>query len=394
MDATTFDRITKLLGATPSRRATLGLIATIAAQLTNLPGGQEAEAKNKKKWSKKKRHKKKKHRDEPKGEFCGDRYCEKNQRCCGAQCVDPGECCERNSDCNPCELCNVGLCVPDPTKNGKACNGCLECVNGACGIPNDDFCPDGQKCRSGNGVCCPACVNDKCCPAGSACINPGLFSDNFCCDMVRNTPCGRNSDGTFRQCCSTFNERCVDGECVPKETCEGDLTAQGLCCPEGTVACAGLSGPFCAPAGHTCCGDASCDESQVCCDPSQSVCCAKGSCAEGQCCTGGRTVCDGKCVDTQTDRRHCRRCGWTCDAPGFDCCAGSCVNLMTDEENCGACGNVCNARGEVCVEGQCREICSLNQPPWQNACDDGIDHWCCPDGSTTCCRLSGQPHCC
>jgi hypothetical protein len=67
---------------------------------------------------------------------------------------------------------------------------------------------------------------------------------------------------------------------------------------------------------------------------------------------------------------------------------------MSDEENCGACGNACNPRSEVCREGECREICSLNQPPWQNPCDDGVDHWCCPDGSTQCCRLSGNPHCC
>jgi hypothetical protein len=393
MDDNAFDRLTIALGGSSPRRNALRLAAGAVASLI---GWSELDVrgkgKGKKKGNGKKKHKKKK-RDEPKGERCVDRYCDIGQRCCGGACVAPSECCERNSDCNPCERCELGRCVPNPDQNGTACNGCLECANGSCGIPNAEFCAEDQQCRA-NGECCPTCVNDRCCSAREACINPGPFNENFCCDAIENQPCGRNADGTYSDCCNLRTEECIDGECVLKPACEGDLTARELCCPDGQVPCTGPSGPFCAPAGHACCGDASCDASQVCCDPSQGLCCARGSCTGGQCCSGGRTVCDGECVDTQSDRRHCRRCGWTCDVPGFDCCAGSCTNLMADEENCGACGNACDPRGEVCVDGQCREICSLNQPPWQNACDDGVDHWCCPDGSTTCCRLSGRPHCC
>ncbi len=400
MDDITFDRIAVTVSAGWGRRSILGLLAgTAFGRLTSLSGLDEAEARdkkkggNKKKGNGKKHDKKKKKRDKPKGEPCGDGYCNQTQCCHLGQCVDRSLCCTANSDCNLCSRCEIGLCVPNPDMNGKACNGCLECANGACGIPNAEFCEDDQQCRP-NGECCPKCVNDTCCSAREACINPGPFNDNFCCDKVVNQPCGANEDGTFSECCNLRTEECVDGHCVLKPACEGDLTAQGLCCPNGQVACTGPSGPFCAPAGHKCCGDASCDSSQVCCDPSQGLCCARGSCGERQCCTGGMKSCQGTCVDTRTDRRHCGACDSWCDGPGLECCGGSCKTIQTDEENCGACGVACDARTQRCVDGQCREICSLNQPPWQNACDDGVDYWCCPDGSTRCCRLSGRPHCC
>ncbi len=324
MDDITFDRIARTVSAGWGRRSLLGLLAGAAVgRLTSFSGLDEAEARDKKKGGKKKgngkkHHKKKKKRDEPKGEPCGDGYCNQTQCCHLGQCVDRFLCCTANSNCNPCSRCEIGLCVPNPDMNGKACNGCLECANGACGIPNAEFCEDDQQCRP-NGECCPKCVNDTCCSAREACINPGPFNDNFCCDKVVNQPCGANGDGTYKKCCDLRTEECIDGECVLK--CEAGLTAPDLCCPSGEVPC-------------------------------------------------GDDCCDGECCDDE------------------------CVDLQTHPVHCGACGNACDERTERCFDGQCRDICSLNEPPWQNACDDGVDYWCCPDRSTTCCRLSGAPHCC
>ncbi len=288
-----------------------------------------------------------------------------------------------------------GLCEVDRSRNRVRCSDCLVCDDGACEIPNNEFCQDHQLCRPENGRCCEKCLNDRCCEIGEVCIKPVSSGPNSCCNTARNEPCGDNGDGTYRECCVSGVEECVQGTCELRIPCPGGrLSAQGLCCEGGQAPCWGPEGPFCPPPGHTCCGAASCDATQRCCDETRSLCCPIGQCAAGQCCNGGLKGCNGECVDTQTDKRHCGRCGFDCIAPGFDCCSGSCTNLMSDEENCGACGNTCNPLSEVCREGECREICSLNQPPWRNPCDDGVDHWCCPDGSTQCCRLSGQPHCC
>ncbi len=393
MDDSAFDRITKVLGVAPTRRTALGLAAGAAigglARLFAAPE-LESEAKGKKKGKGKKKKK-----QTPRGEQCGRVTCRLNESCCGGRCVDPFFCCNTTENCNGCQACVDGLCEVDPSRNGAKCADCLLCADGACEVPENEFCQDHQLCRPENGRCCEKCLDDQCCAIGEVCIKPGASGSNSCCNTAQNEPCGLNGDGTYRECCVSGVEECVQGTCELRIPCpSGRRSRQGLCCAGGEAPCWGPEGPFCPPPGGSCCGAASCDATQRCCDETRSLCCPIGQCAAGQCCTGDLKGCNGECVDTRTDKRHCGRCGFDCIAPGFDCCSGSCTNLMSDEENCGACGNACNPRSEVCREGECREICSLNQPPWQNPCDDGVDHWCCPDGSTQCCRLSGNPHCC
>jgi hypothetical protein len=203
------------------------------------------------------------------------------------------------------------------------------------------------ECPGDMNRCGQICVGgDECCPGEKDC-GGGCIREDECCPHDED-------------CCPHPNKTCPDDSCVP----------EGACCPGVEVACRSE------PDG----------------------CCLAGveECANDGCCplVGDQKVCDDECVDTSTNRLHCGKCNSWCDAPGFECCNGECKHLENDEENCGACGTVCDHRTEICFDGQCREICSLNQPPWQNACDDGIDHWCCPDRSTVCCRVSGQPHCC
>jgi len=289
MDGTHFDDMVRLLTKGGSRRGVMSLLVGVGfGGVASRLGRDGAEAKNnggKKKKGKGKKHKKKK-RDEPKGKPCGDGFCNQNQCCYLTHCIDKSLCCIRDNDCDACLRCENGLCVPDPTKEGKACKGCLECVNGACGIPNDEFCPDDHQCRSGSGECCATCINDKCCPSGSICINPGPFNENSCCDLSLNRACGNNGDGTFKECCNPRTEECVDGECVPK--CELGLTAQELCCPQGQVPC----------------GD---------------------DCCDGECC-------DGECVDTQTHPVHCGACGNACDERTETCFDGECRDICSLNE--------------------------------------------------------------
>lgn len=275
LDDPFIDRLTRLLGATPNRRITLGLAASIAfGILTGLLERDEAEAGKKKKGGKKKGKKPKNSGNQPpEGDFCGDRFCRPDQRCCGGECVDPSLCCTSNSDCNACSHCYLGQCVPDPAKNGTACAGCQECVNGACGVPNDAFCREDEICRHSTGLCCRKCQNGQCCPVGAICINPGVLSPNFCCNAELNQPCGDNGDGTFRECCSNANEECVNDTCVPKGECRsGGLSTESVCCPFGPPCNGGCCGE-----NEICGADGVCENPFVCprafCSNRDLVCC-------------------------------------------------------------------------------------------------------------------------
>jgi len=108
-------------------------------------------------------------------------------------------------------------------------------------------------------------------------------------------------------------------------------------------------------------------------------------------------VCDGACVDPQSDAEHCgacsteclaetvcvaglcrRPCGDDCHdpfeycagsfcecAPGLTDCAGACVDLDNDFEHCGLCNRECE-EDQACGEGQCQpQEC----PGFADACD-------------------------
>jgi hypothetical protein len=376
MDDISFDRLTKSLGVTATRRSALGLVTSaLSGGFAGLLGLDMADARNKNK--KKGKGKKKKGKSKPRGERCGAATCRPGQRCCGGECVAPDLCCQTTGDCNGCATCVGGVCVADPTKNGTQCSGCLECANGACGVPNDDFCDDGEICRSSTGICCPLCSNEQCCAVGERCINPGLLSPNFCCDAGLNEPCGDNGDGTYRECCSRRSERCHEGQCVPKDECPTGLAAEGLCCPDGRPPCPGKpgsDGPFCRPQQHeSCCGDTSCNALQDCCDPDEGVCCTRGRCAEGRCCTGNREICAGKCCPFG---QIC--CGSECCSE-FGCVNGTCCEM----DSCGAvdaANRICTGPNETC----CRtgpDISGYACPSveWGGAC--AADGRCCPEGT-------------
>jgi hypothetical protein len=186
------------------------------------------------------------------------------------------------------------------------------------------------------------------------------------------------------------NKRTCKCECT-RQQCSGgkefDAEACACRCPRGMRECRdGCVGP------DRCCpGDPPCPEDpKGCCHaPGLDVCTIDGCCRE----LDGMMACNNFCVDTKSNRNHCGSCEWQCNA-NQECCDGSCTNILTDEENCGGCGIRCDTRTQACSQGRCQDICSLNIGDYRNACDDGVDYWCCPDGSTRCCRLSGQPHCC
>jgi hypothetical protein len=81
-------------------------------------------------------------------------------------------------------------------------------------------------------------------------------------------------------------------------------------------------------------------------------------------CTTGQTLCDGACVNAQTDNNNCGACGrvcgggttcvtGTCRCPtGTTDCGGTCVATANDVNNCGTCGNRCGF-SQTCTSSVC-----------------------------------------
>jgi len=126
-------------------------------------------------------------------------------------------------------------------------------------------------------------------------------------------------------------------------------------------------GPECGALGQRCC--------------STSPACREGDCgANGFCvtCATSERLCDGRCVDLQSDNAHCGACGTACATDGSTVCArGQCIlsscptgrgdcnrdpadacetTLADSPSHCGTCGNACLATNgrPACVAGACQ----------------------------------------
>jgi hypothetical protein len=69
-------------------------------------------------------------------------------------------------------------------------------------------------------------------------------------------------------------------------------------------------------------------------------------------CPEGQARCGERCVNLQTNERHCGSCSNRCTSTQT-CCKGKCVNLQKNERHCGSCSNHC-PEGEECVGGVCQ----------------------------------------
>jgi hypothetical protein len=184
---------------------------------------------------------------------------------------------------------------------------------------------------------------------------------------------------------------------------------KALCCEEDEVCC----GDECCTDDSTCCGGTKC------CPPGKS-CCGDGCCPQDD---PDFACCDGVCVFTFDDIRHCGECGkpckWNeycrngtchcfrepCDAPcqpGATYCNGECVDTMTDPRHCGGCDNEPCGAGQVCHDGRCgcpptcpqgkncihndgslcvelpnRTDCHCGCPPDYEYCQHREGHWVC-----------------
>jgi hypothetical protein len=108
-------------------------------------------------------------------------------------------------------------------------------------------------------------------------------------------------------------------------------------------------------------------------------------------CGAAQVLCNGACINAQTDNANCGACGRACSA-GQVCSLGvcatscaaplttcattgdagstaSCADLANDRLNCGACGAACPP-GNICVNRSCQVSCAAGQTQCGGACVD------------------------
>ena len=113
--------------------------------------------------------------------------------------------------------------------------------------------------------------------------------------------------------------------------------------------------------------------------------------------------CEGVCVDSQHDPRHCGGCGASCPEAlvcvagecalacglGATACGQMCSVLASDPAHCGSCEHAC-APGVACVDGSCAPDCAAGEQVCGEQCvDTGKDEAHCGACDASC--PEGQP---
>ncbi len=409
--------------------------------------------------------------------------CPPTQVYCNGQCIDPFSsptycgatgACGLNGNgtagdaCSPVEDCVNGSCVC-PAQGEVECN--QACINP---LNTDAYCGATQGCGQGGvgtaGDACitgvETCINGLCvCPiagqlvCNGACIDP-LTDEAFCGATLA---CGVGGVGTAGDTCIAGVEQCLNGLCVCPIA--GQIVCNGVCidplADEGfcgaTLACGvggvGTAGDICIAGVEEClngsclcpvAGQIVCNN--LCIDPQtdETFCGATLACGVGgvgtdgntclavevclggtcQCPNAGDIICDGVCIDPDTNPLHCGAtlgCGLggvgligdqcditemcstgvcvpACPNANEVYCGTVCIDPLTDETFCGATpgcgfggvgtdGNICLPT-EECTAGNCQPICPVGQVACNGVCIDPLwdNNFC---GATYGCGLNG-----
>lgn len=258
------------------------------------------------------------------GESCGD-----NADCTSGYCVD-GVCCETScaEDCAQCDAAGTeGTC----TQSSEG-----ECAAATCVSPMklcDGQCVAASEC-CGCGGDTPVCDNGTCvarsqgdtCERDSEC-STGQCEDGRCCDVA--------CDGQCESCAVAGSL----GTCLPVNTprtpCGGTGACAGSC--DGTA----QNRKSCVfPSAATTCGDAAqCDDDTL---TTAAVCDGAGQCVEGSemSCTYGCRP-DGQAA-----------CATTCPSDQ-DLCDGTCVETESNPDACGSSCTECSGSKPLCEDGKC-----------------------------------------
>ena len=205
---------------------------------------------------------------------------------------------------------------------------------------------------------------------------------------------GGNSGGcVFDSECPTGYECTIEGQCAPVQDPSSQCSGTFSHCPGASALkeCVQLA----SDPGH--CG--ACDNA-----------CASGeNCISGSCTKDCDTMalCGTDCVNVKADNPlHCGACDNACNSGqictdgtcgcetgkcGDNCtlnlCQGACVDTQTDINNCGNCGNICKQGNTGCVNGGCQyppEVCNGIDDDHDDQCNEGcntvqlfyeVDYW-------------------
>ena len=309
---------------------------------------------------------------------CGDG----GMKVCSPECRYPRECgCtgEKPSQV-ACGNCGYKVATCDPANGTWKYGACLE--EGECAAGTDGDCGPGGV---GTHKCDPKCHWPTTCEC------KGTAPGNKNCEQ-----CGHQVAS-----CNKTNGTWEYGACTDKGEC--DPNAMPMKCGEGGLGSRTCSKDDCSwskvcscttpqPNAETC---EQCGTKSYSCDPVNGVwvagdCTNKGECvadstsregcedgAEKTCsmmckwgtctakCSDGLTLCDGKCVNTDTDRNYCRSCTNKCGAnqvcisdgcatcdTGTHFCAPNRCALNTSRDSCGTRCEPCPGKQE-CQRGEC-----------------------------------------
>jgi len=290
--------------------------------------------------------------------------------------------CVGEGDCDPCETCVAGACVPNPGEacdDGLFCNGADSCgVDLTCSVHAGDPCLGGPDC---NNVCNE--VADNCFVApGMGCTSDGNQCTTDACDgagtcahnaVPNNTACGSSSTGP---CDAADN--CQGGVCQTNTSPDGAACNDGVFCNGADTCSAGACSNH---AGDPCTGGAQCNNAcnevaDNCFNASGTACTGNGvnQCSGADTCNGSGTCSNNNSPNgTGCDDGLACNIGETCQNGA---CSGGGANSCNDGDACttdscsepAGCANVpivCPP-GQSCVGGVCI-FCQTNTD-----CDDGV----------------------
>ena len=250
MDDSTFDRLTRAISSTGSRRRLVGLLAGVglAGLLSHLDDA-ETEAKRKR-HGRRHSHRPGKHKHNRKGKSKGGRG--KGGGIGGpGPCTAKGGSCQQNGDCCGGNCFNQ-VCAPPVTEcGGVACPaGRAGCCSGTCCTAPSNQCNalgqccapdcDGKQCGPdgcGNGGACGTCSGDLTCDESSGkCLCTAENCPNGCCSNGPGNPGTCETGDTFQQC-GGGGARCA--HCANSETCHDQqcVACTDSCTCTGQSAC-------------------------------------------------------------------------------------------------------------------------------------------------------------
>ena len=246
-------------------------------------------------------------------------------------------------------------------------------------------CGDGMTCNAETAECEPKTIpeeNGNCTNDDWKCYNNELFkciSNHW--ETIKTCSDGTTCNEQTASCIKTTNPdiHCLTNEHLFAGRCEPDDVNH---CGSHLNDCTKISGwksgdcidkvcfsEECAPDYHLASLVDDGEEKTICegdtkdaCGSINTKCRDDEVCVQGKCaCPMGKALCQGSCIDVQSDSANCGACDNACDI-GLICSAGQCVgstlcngrkhDTQSDLDHCGACNNRC-PDGKICKDGQC-----------------------------------------